>query len=164
MIIAVGNIESRITMTTKIFGELEKIFVVSCLRREYGACAYVRGKNGLGEIDRTEHSLRCIPRTFNAFLRDLMHACVFAIPSVTRVARVRCISLARKMSLLEIVASRYSRYKLYKLDEIFTSRCFRIVPLYNGKMEPISIRGVNSIFYHSYLSLKNAHTLIYYSL
>lgn len=90
----------------------------------------MHGKNGLGEIDRAERSLRCIPRTFDAFLRDLMHACIFAIPSVTRVARVRCISLARKMSLLEIVASRYSRYKLYKLDEIFTSRYFRIVPLH----------------------------------
>lgn len=59
------------------------------------------------------------------------YACVlFAIPSVTRVARVRCISLAERCaSLREIVASRYSRArervregkacKLYKLDEIF---------------------------------------------
>lgn len=99
----------------------------SPVRREY---VHGKGKNRLGEIDRAERSLRCIPRTFDAFLRDLMHACIFAIPSVTRVARVRCISLARKMSLLEIVASRYSRYRLYKLDEIFTSRYFRIVPLH----------------------------------
>lgn len=136
--------------------------LVLCTKGIRSVCAYVRGKNGLGEIDRAEHSLRCIPRTFDAFLRDLMHACIFAIPSVTRVARVRCISLARKMSLLEIVASRYSRYKLYKLDEIFTSRYFRIVPLHvterwnqyqwlNGIFCTIIISSFDNVYFNIYI-------------
>lgn len=36
----------------------------------------MHGKNGLGEIDRARSTLGCIPRTFNAFLRVLMHACI----------------------------------------------------------------------------------------
>lgn len=91
-------------------------------------CRYVRSKRA--RRDRSRAVLRCIPRTFNAFLRDLMHACICY--SECDEGRTRALHIARrKTSLFEIVASRYSLSlggtckTLYKLDEFFRSNVAR---------------------------------------
>lgn len=108
------------TTTTAMLGdfkrrELERSFaevVRSKVARTHTryTCAAKRARR-----DRSRAVLRCIPRTFNAFLRDLMHACICY--SECDEGRTRALHIARRKTSsrlsLAAILSRSGHAKLY---------------------------------------------------
>lgn len=127
MFINVGNIESRITMATRIFGELEKICRLVSTKGIRSVC--VRARQKRARRDRSRGAFSPMHSTHFQCISQGSYACVCICYSECDEGRTRALHIARpkrcpssRLSLVAILVTSFTNSTKFSHREMLSNR------------------------------------------